>query len=313
MSIETNFSFDQPLHHLTTFAEVDLLGPLRAFVGQSQKRKWAGTGFNMIWRPRQGQPDFFLQLNFTAETLDITDITGSGIANRGLHQQDIQLGGVAYLQAINDSFDNSGQHFEPGVWANVPNTTNPLEPASVVRMGSIPHGTTINLQGKAARSVRPNIGAVSITPFRIGQPGSLVPFAEERLSNASQFRTPLNRVQALTQQQLDNPNLFLTQAIAQQTILNTVELRVASDASAGIDVGGGADDIAFLIGKGSPPAGGPNANAAFVDSIFWFERVQGQNGAPDFDQLQYSQRVLLNFAGLSWPHITVGTLRAVVD
>ena len=73
------------------------------------------------------------------------------------------------------------------------------------------------------------------------------------------------------------------------------------------DVGGGVDNIAFLTGKGSPPSGGPNADAVPVTSIFWIERVRDRNGH-EFDQLQYTQRVLLNFNGLSWPHITVATL-----
>jgi nucleoid-associated protein YgaU len=30
---------------------------------------------------------------------------------------------------------------------------------------------------------------------------------------------------------------------------------------------------------------------------------------PDLHQLQYTQTVLLNFKGLSWPHITVATLQ----
>src|SRR6516225_7620937 len=78
----------------------------------------------MIWRPnfqnQSGTKDFFLELNFTDETLSFIDITGTGIANRGFLQTQIFLGGVSYLQTINDKFDNSGQHFEPGVWANVP-------------------------------------------------------------------------------------------------------------------------------------------------------------------------------------------------
>ena len=35
--------------------------------------------------------------------------------------------------------------------------------------------------------------------------------------------------------------------------------------------------------------------------MFWLETLQGQS-APT--QLQYAQTVLLNFNGLSWPHIT---------
>ena len=65
--------------------------------------------------------------------------------------------------------------------------------------------------------------------------------------------------------------------------------------------GGGTANTAFL--KGGPQ--GPNAVAATVTSTFWLETLQGK---PAATQLQYSPTVLLNFNGLSWPHITVGTL-----
>ena len=273
----------------------------------------------MIWRPnhggQSGPQDFFLELNFTDETLEFTDITGAtGIANRGFLQNDIPLGGIAYLQTIKDSFDGSGQHFEPGVWANVPSTTNPNEPATIVRMGSIPHGTTINLQGRAFSVPQPQFDVASITPFKIGHPDQLINFSEENLSTVSQSRTPLNRVVGLTQAQLDNPNLFLSTTIAPQTILSTTVLRVTSDTSVPGSIpnsGGGMDNIAFLTGVGVPPAGGPNAIAAFAEATFWIERVRGEYGNPDFNQLQYTQRVLLNFNELSWPHITVATLRDI--
>ena len=167
MAVETDFSFAQEIPGLAVAGvgpPPDLLGLLRPFVGKpaggkDAKRSWKGTGFNMIWRPNFGgefgPTDFFLQLNFTDEQLDFTEITGTGIANRSLFEKTVVLGGAAYTQAIKDSFDQSGQHFEPGVWANVPAIANPAEPPTVVRMGSIPHGTTINLQGVA---------------FQVGQP-----------------------------------------------------------------------------------------------------------------------------------------------
>src|SRR5262249_43661957 len=139
-------------HERTTqpAAQPDMLGLLRGFVGSSPtgdaKRTWKGSGFNMLWRPNHGQSgnkDFFLQLMFTEEELRFTEITGYGIVNRGFLQDDIVLGSVAYLQQIKDAFDQSGQHFEPGVWINVPQLTNPTEVASVARLGSIPHGATI--------------------------------------------------------------------------------------------------------------------------------------------------------------------------
>jgi hypothetical protein len=269
----------------------------------------------MIWRPNHGQSgpkDFFLELNFTDETLAFTDITGHGIANRGFLQDDIPLGGVAYLQTIKDSFDGTGQHFEPGVWANVPATTNPNERATIVRMGSIPHGATINLQGQAFSVPQPQFADASIKPFPIGQPNNPIDFPEQNLLLPSQSRTPLNQVAALTQLQLNNPNLFLSGAITHQTILNTTVLTVTSDTSVPgsiPDAGGGASDIAFLIGVGAPPTGGPNAFVGLAQATFWIERVRGENGYPDFNQLQYTQRVFLNFNELSWPHITIATLR----
>jgi hypothetical protein len=126
----------------------------------------------LIWRPnfngQFGPQDFFLELDLTNETLEFLDITGStGIANRGLLQKDVHLGGLGYLQTIFDRFDNSPQHFELGVWANVDKTDNPDEPPTVVRMGSIPHGT-INLQGSSFEAQRPQFETASITPFKIG-------------------------------------------------------------------------------------------------------------------------------------------------
>lgn len=282
MPIETDFTFGQEIAHIRAAAPADLLGLLRGLVGNhphhTPKREWKGTGFNMIWRPNHGQSgpkDFFLELNFTDETLAFTDVTPpgpTGIANRGFLQNDIALGGVAYLQTIKDSFDGSGQHFEPGVWANVPATTNPNEQATIVRMGSIPHGTTINLQGRAFSVPQPQFAVASIKPFPTGHPENPVDFPEQNLNTSSQSRTPLNRVAALTQPQLDDPNLFLSEAIAQQTILETVVLTVTSDTSvlgSIPDAGGGAANIAFLTGVGVPPAGGPNALAALAEATFW--------------------------------------------
>jgi hypothetical protein len=324
MPIDTDFVFQhaRPPGAALEAVAVDPLGLLRGLVGDNPpsqpKRTWSGTGFNMIWRPNFdsefGTQDFFLELNLTDETLSFVDLSGGtsggGVANRGFLQKGIFLGATAYTQAIKDSFDNTDQHFEPGVWANVPATTNPGEPATVVRMGSIPHGTTINLQGQAFTAPAPRFDVASITPFVIGDPTQLVPFPEEMLSNPSASRTDRSKVAALTQDQLTNPNLFLSQAIANQTMLGTTVLVVRSNNSLpppAPDVGGGVANIAFLVGKGTPPTGGPNADADPVTATFWIERVRDQHGN-EFDQLQYTQRVLLNFNGLSWPHITVATL-----
>src|SRR5262249_43561201 len=154
-------------------------------------------------------------------------------------------------QTIRDSFDNSGKHFEPGVWTNVPRTINPNEKPTIARMGSIPHGTTINLQGKAFKVPKPRFSVASITPFTIGSPDdgktNLKHFPEEEnIATASPSRTPLSRVASLSDAQLANPNLFLSEAIARQTIISTTLLKVTSDTSVARsvpDIGGGTNDI----------------------------------------------------------------------
>ncbi len=56
-----------------------------------------------------------------------------------------------------------------------------------------------------------------------------------------------------------------------------------------------------------------NANAAEFFATFWIETIRRQSG--HFQQLQYVQTVMLNFpvlgtaTNLSWPHVSVATLR----
>src|ERR1700759_3062927 len=123
----------------------DPLGALAGLLGT-----WKGPGFNAIWRPHHParQPDPFLALKKTDETLVFTRINGP-IPNRGLAMADIDMFGLTYMQQISESSTGAGLHIEPGIWAAVPHTTDPNEPASVVRMASIPHGTTILAQGGA--------------------------------------------------------------------------------------------------------------------------------------------------------------------
>jgi hypothetical protein len=342
MPITTDFKFGQVVTAPRGLEGVEALalpadprGLLAGFVGNlplaapgqdNPLRSWSGQGFNMIWRPnfggQSGNKDFFLELNLTQETLSFTDITGSGknigIANRGALQSDILLGGIAYLQQVTDRTSGVGQHFEPGVWINVPSTTHPPAPASVVRMGSIPHGTTINLEGIVFTAPAPVFQPSSITPFSVGSPDDgvtgLAPFPEQTLTNVTTSRTPPASVPGLTQDILTNPNLLLKNAIAGQNIINTTVLIVASDPTllptpggalpAHAAAGGGIADIDFLSGGVST---GFNANVLSTTATFWIETIKNPDGTT-FLQLQYTQRVLLVFNGLVWPHVSVATL-----
>ena len=293
-------------------AAVNPLGLLAALPG-----KWVGKGFNQIWRPFHGTSDCFLELNLTKETLEFSQSVGA-IPNRGLLQPDIELAGIHDLQQVKDVLAGVGIHVEPGFWVTAPLTTNPAEPATVARMASIPHGTTVNAQGTAiAVSGGPIIDPVSIRPFPIGsapprqsRPSRSLPSMKpiclsprpsgcRTLSRrASRRRWSITRTPAPTA------------AIAGQTITHTTVLTIGTKAPAAPpppaapNVGGGTNNTAFLQGG---PAG-PNADAQMT-AIFWIEQVAAGPYGPAFLQLQYTQTVLLNFNRLSWPHVSVATLR----
>jgi hypothetical protein len=291
-----------------------LPGPLAILAGT-----WKGTGFNQIWRPFQGGPvnqDRFLELNETLETLQFEEIPGD-IPNRGLLQDAINLHGLTYLQQVQDanvlgpSGELAGIHVEPGIWVAVPQTTNPQDPMTVARLANIPHGTSLVAQGAAppAANGPPHIGPVSIAPFRAGTPpppettiaGAL--FTERDLSQASQFRTAPGDIPNVTQQMVDDPNTVLRLGLQGKTVTSTVVLKISTVPRRPVTSGGGTSNIAFLQGD----TGGPNAVAVQMDATFWIETLQEPDGTIKY-QLQYSQKVLLNFNTLSWPHVSVATL-----
>ena len=320
------------------------LGPLEQFVGS-----WTGLGFNTIFRPSQPATgsDNVLQLNLTTESLVFSNGLGS-IPNRGEVQPDIFFNGVSYLQTVNDVTtpgQSVGIHFEPGLWIFVPPTTNPAIPGpSLVRMGSIPHGTTILAQGTSTTIAgAPPIPPVDITPV------GAAPVPSQTASDPTTPRIPkvlpvpgTSLTVADWQAILSDPNSVLRNAIAGQTITNTIVISIASTPVSPL-FGGGIQDIAFLVGDPTP-----NANANLFTATFWIETVSftlpiptmaagtsitlsptstvrglpipqfnvqtnSEITAPttvsvSYNQIQYSQLVILNFNGLNWPHVSVATL-----
>jgi hypothetical protein len=272
------------------------LGPLSLLTGS-----WKGSGFNAIWRPSHSTQDRFLELNLTSETLDFDDSDLGSIPNRGFMQDDMFMTGIRYLQRISDANLNAGLHIEPGLWLNIPATTAPAVKASVARMASIPHGTTIVAQGDAFTVAGPPVFTpVDLNPFVIGAASGANPFPEQNLATPTEFRTPADGLVGITQGMVDNPNSVLAAGVAAKTITSTTVLSVTTSNQP--IVGGGTANTAFLEGV---PGGGPNADAALVTAVFWIETLSAPTPAM---QLQYTQTVLLNFNGLSWPHVTVATL-----
>jgi hypothetical protein len=274
----------------------DQLGPLAELPGH-----WRGTGFNLIARPDfQGDNDIFLELNTTTEKLQF-DTIGGAIPNRGSAQDDISLFGIHYLDQISDAVTLGALHLEPGVWLNVPATTDPVGPQSVVRLATIPHGNAVLAQGVAATSAGPpNIQAANTVPFAIGTPtpphGTPNSFPEYDLARPNIFRTDPAPVSQAT---VTNPNSLLLDAIAGQTITATTRLVIGTRPARGSEGDGGVESIPFLV---------TNADVAQVSAIFWIEQVEHPSGHGHFLQLQYTQTVLLNFLGLSFPHVSVATL-----
>jgi len=338
------------------------LGPLAAFVGT-----WSGSGFNTIFRPDNAQTptplpipvssDNILELNLTSESLAFSPSLGS-VPNRGTSPQgDVFLNGVPYLQAINDvttAGQSTGIHVEPGLWVIVPSTTDPEEGTTLVRMASIPHGTTIQAQGTwTVINGAPTIPAVDITPTVTGTTQQ-IPFASQTATATGTPRIPQDLTTfinngTITQAMLNDPNTFIRNHISQQKITATTQISVSTQQAAPL-FGGGTDNIAFLLGDDHTPLPSrPNAQTLQMTATFWIEAVEvtilvpifrpgqppltikGEAKVPGqpvpafsvrppteitvprtitftFTQIQYSQTVLLNFNGLTWPHVSVATL-----
>lgn len=286
------------------------LGPL-AFLSGS----WAGTGFNQIWRPDNVQPPEnsqirrFLELNLTNETFQFDVIPGV-VPNRGVATQpDLSLFGLHYLQQVSDAdpppFSTAGQalHIEPGFFMNVPASTVPENPASIVRLASIPHGVSLLFQGPApsatpvpgppdippiypipelpAFTPAPGALGLGIQPTDIPPPGGnglehIVPEVDITLDGiGSQSNGPYPPE---FQGFIDDPNSVLRQAIAGQNILGTITIELSTE-----NVANSIGNIPFLGIPNPAQAQNPTTPNAFVSSAratFWIEFVAIDNRHP---------------------------------
>ena len=296
LSIPSGFRFGEVSSFTAVRAvssKVPGLGPLAAFTGA-----FRGNGFNTIFRPDSSQTptqlpspvsgsDNVLELNLTQETLSFSPSLGS-VPNRGEVQGDIFLNGVPYLQTITDVTVPSqpiGIHFEPGLWMAVPATTDPHEGGTLVRMASIPHGTTIEAQGKSSTvKGKPTIAKIDITPFTTGQPKSKIPFPSQKATSEKTARIPQDlssfvKAGTITQAMLTDPTTLLRNHIAAQDITETAVITISTEPAAPL-FGGGTDNIAFLLGNEKATA--PNAQTLRMEATFWIETVEFSIEVPVF-------------------------------
>ena len=286
------------------------LGPvLGKFVGS-----FKGTGMNTIFRPNSGfggnfALDNLLEINLTSETLQFMSGNVLGdVPNRGFdNQPDIFLRGIPYTQTISDKLNkDTGKadlpdkgdgkdgphavdiHFEQGLFMRTPATTSPaIAGATISRMGSIPHGTTINAQGFDADKPilgKPRIDDVKIVPFLIGAQASEANFDNMRVSGdiiAPQgLRKPSNLTSFISQgtlslEAVNNPNKILRDINDKKNIVNHLTFTVTTKPTDKLP-GGGVANIGFLSsGKKSNPSGSVpgNANAVAVTCQYWVSTV----------------------------------------
>ena len=148
----------------------------------------------------------------------------------------------------------------------------------------------------------PPFAAQSITPFVIGNPASLIPFPNETtLTTPSPLRTAPGDIPNVTQAMVDDPNVFLSRRPISARLLRRRPCRSPRNSSI-LRIPGEARRTSHSFrrrGRSERPGRADHA-------LFWIETFY-DNGQI-CHQLQYSQRVLLNFNGLSWPHVSVATL-----
>jgi len=185
--------------------------------------------------------------------------------------------------------------------------------ATIARLGSIPHGDSLLAQGGAF--------AVPSGPV-FATLSSLPTDSATGAVKGSPYTDPYTNPDALPPNFkpsiLLNPNLALAEDIVGQTIIHTVVLIVSTNAvNLTTPTAGDPNDPnpgGTLISI-PPPTGAianipfvtANANATKLDATFWIETVQQADGST-FQQLQYTQTVMLSFLGIDWPHIAVATL-----
>ncbi|MGH3783240.1 MAG: heme-binding protein [Pseudonocardiaceae bacterium] len=292
-------------------AAADMLGFLQDLPG-----RWQGNGFNLIARPaKQGDPAnpiFFLELNATQETLEFTAI-GGDIPNRGDIEPTRLLHGIHYLQTVVDCADGSFIHKEPGVWIHVPATSENTS-ETYVRLATIPHGDSLVAQSSFLldKPGGPKIDPVTTFPFPIGDPIPPLNDLEHAVLTSPNYLAPyLNDplpVECLPSgldpaTTIKDPTEVLRKQIQGQDITNTIVIEITTSFPSPLTTSPviqGIVNIPFVVA---------NVNATQMDAIFWIEKITNPTlPDQDFLQLQYVQRVILDFAGLHWPHVSVATL-----
>jgi len=171
------------------------------------------------------------------------------------------------------------------LFMRTPASKRPGVGATISRMASIPHGTTINAQcldpGFVWTNGAPQIDGqgVDITPFFIDQPqNTLGAFHNLTATTGTRNRLPnvlgpFAKVNAI--QNFKHPLQTLADLNKVKNIIKFRTFKVTTESTDALP-GGGTANIAFLQGKTAPTDKNPdaNANAVTVTCQYWISVVQ---------------------------------------
>jgi hypothetical protein len=319
------------------------LGPFGELPGVWQNAgALVGHGWNMIALPYKKpghivQPDapdqkstFRLLVNQFNETLTF-NVLDKAVPNRGaaLHQvfdEDQHIAALQYVQHIQQlkaadfpvtpdapdtpkgpSGPTQAIHHEPGLFLHL--LSHGPHGIDIARMGTIPHGDSVLAMGHAfTHPGGPDFAPlgdfaplpIGVTPDVTNNP-YLLPY---RTFHQSPFK---GNIAAAGFPGFDptNPLALLQAAVAGVNIKNTTTLIFDTSIATG-----GIHNIPFVTSQ---------ADATLMRAIFWIEELVTPPGAAPQFQLQYAQRVLLDFfpspkgdgKKIRWPHITINTMKLV--
>lgn len=171
----------------------------------------------------------------------------------------------------------------------------------------------------------PESAANPRTPFDTNPQDPALPAQIDGVAMQDVINDPITLLQAVINKQVHQGFQFAGTALniatqPQITFLNNPNNPRGPSTPVPVTDGAGAlGNILFLNGEQVDGKDAPNAQTALVYATFWVEKVTHPQRQP-FMQLQYAQMTILNFpilapfqAGtvinLSWPHISVATLR----
>lgn len=165
----------------------------------------------------------------------------------------------------------------------------------IFRIASVPHGNAVEAMGTSSVTPGRPVFDLDVSATPTGDVPTLRGY-NDKFGPPTKFA---NFVPGFPNKTLDD--YLKVQEANGQTITETVTLQVSTRNMGGIA------NIASIR---------RNANATEFDATYWIETVQDQKTGTTFQQLQYSQRIMIEFPitmdmpgqTICWPHMNVNTL-----